>query len=72
MSGYKGASETLLAKHARNPHKKLSRLRKGVKLIGEAAADAPKDIELRFLRFSVTHYLPGFLGYGKHMEKDKK
>jgi hypothetical protein len=69
--GYKGAAQTLRAKHSWNPYKKTQYLQKGMDLLNDAIARKPADIELRFLRLSVAYYLPGFLGYDEYVEKDR-
>jgi hypothetical protein len=69
--GYKGALESLKAKHAFNPYTKMNYLKKAQKTFEQAISLSPDDVELRFLRFSVQHYLPAFLGASKHLEEDK-
>ncbi|MDO1451037.1 hypothetical protein Q0590_32485 [Rhodocytophaga aerolata] len=69
--GYKGALEALKAKHAFNPYNKLSYLKKAQQTFEQAISLSPEDVELRFLRFSVQHYLPSFLGASKNLEEDK-
>ena len=69
--GYKGAAQTLRAKHSWNPYKKTQYLKKGMDLLNDAIERKPADIELRFLRLSVAYYLPDFLGYGQYVEKDR-
>lgn len=69
---YLGSSDALRAKHSINPINKLSYLKKGCKTLNQAVALSPNQIEIRFLRFSLEHYLPDFLGYSKHLEEDRK
>jgi len=70
--GYKGASKTFMARHSWNPYDKLSHLKAGMQLINQAIDKVHNDAELRFIRLSITYYLPGILGYGEHQEADKK
>jgi hypothetical protein len=72
LIGYKGALEALKAKHAFNPYNKMNYLKKAQKTFEQAIGLSPEDVELRFLRFSVQHYLPAFLGASKHLEEDKQ
>lgn len=69
--GYFGATEALLAKHHWNPYKKLEYLAKSQKTLEIAISKSPNNLELRFLRFSIQHYLPSFLGQSKNIEEDK-
>ncbi len=72
LIGYKAALEALKAKHAFNPYNKLNFLKKSQKTFEQAISMSPADIELRFLRFSVQHYLPGFLGASKNLDEDRQ
>jgi hypothetical protein len=72
LIGYKGALEALKAKHAFNPYNKMSYLKKARQTFEQAIGLSPEDVELRFLRFSVQHYLPAFLGASKNLEEDKQ
>jgi len=69
---YLGASDAIRAKHAWNPVNKLGYLKKGCKTLDHAVDLSPNQLEIRFLRFSLEHYLPDFLGYSKHLEEDRK
>ena len=69
--GYFGATEALLAKHHWNPYKKLEYLAKSQKTLQIAISKSPNNLELRFLRFSIQHYLPSFLGQSKNIDEDK-
>lgn len=69
---YYGSAQTLLGKHAWNPYQKLAHLRSGMQVISRATKKAPDDLEIRFLRFSIEHYLPAFLGMSKHLDEDRK
>ena len=69
---YKGACEALRAKHAWNPYNKISHLQQGKKTMARAIALSPTHVEIRFLRFSLEHYLPDFLGESRDLTEDRK
>lgn len=68
---YLGSAEALRAKHAFNPINKLAYLKHGSNTLAKAVNAAPNNIEIRFLRFSLEHYVPSFLGYSKNLEVDR-
>lgn len=70
VAAYYGGSETLLAKHAGNPFTKLDRLNAGLDKIAYALKKMPNSLEIRFMRFSILHYLPFFLGHEKERDDD--
>ncbi|MDY0079579.1 MAG: hypothetical protein RBR95_03250 [Ignavibacteriaceae bacterium] len=70
LTAYLGASETLVAKHSYNPYTKWTYLKKGLVKIDDAIRKYKESLELRFLRFSILHYLPSFLGFSKEREED--
>lgn len=70
LTAYLGASETLVAKHSYNPYTKWNSLNKGLEKIGGSINKYRESLELRFLRFSILHYLPGFLGFSKERNED--
>lgn len=67
---YKGATESLLAKHAFNPINKVKWLKRADATLRKAINTRPQELEFRFLRFSYQHYVPAFLGYSKELEED--
>ena len=69
--GYFGALEALKAKDSWNPYKKVKLLITSHKTMEQAVNASPNDMEIRFLRFSIEFYLPGFLGLSKDMVADK-
>ena len=71
IMAYFGSAEAIMARHAINPYKKLSYLKSGTKRLNSAVSKAPDNLEIRFLRFSLEHYVPSFLGYSKHLQADK-
>lgn len=70
-SGYMGTLEALKAKHAWNPYYKVKYLNDCEKTFKAAIHRDPHNIEIRFMRFSIEHNVPGFLGYNKNLEADK-
>lgn len=71
ITGYIGTLQALKAKHHWNPYYKLKYVKDAQKTFAKAIAADPHNMEIRFLRFSVDHKLPGLLGYNKNMEEDK-
>ncbi|MFM6977080.1 MAG: hypothetical protein ACKOW2_09580 [Sphingobacteriaceae bacterium] len=69
---YIATLDGLKAKHAWNPYLKLKYVNRSQKLIGRAVAAEPDDLEIRFMRFSLQHYTPAFLGFSKDLEEDKR
>ncbi len=68
---YRGAFEGLMAKHVFNPYKKISYLSLSNKTLAQAIKQKPNNVEMRFLRFSMQHYVPDFLGQSKELKEDK-
>src|SRR5688572_9353908 len=69
---YKGAAEALIAKFSWNPYSKINYLRKSQRSLQLAINNAPENAEIRFLRFSIQHFVPAFLGLSNNIEEDKK
>jgi hypothetical protein len=69
--GYFGSLQALKAKDSWNPYKKVKMLTSSHKTMEQAVNASPNDMEIRFLRFSIEFYLPGFLGLSKDMANDK-
>lgn len=69
---YKGGAEALMAKHSWNPYQKFAYLLKSQQTLQTAVNNAPLNAEIRFLRFSIQHFLPSFLGMSGNLEEDKK
>lgn len=68
---YLGTLDGLKAKHTWNPYSKIKYLTTAEKVLKQAADADPHNIEIRFLRFSIEHNVPGFLGYNKNQVADK-
>lgn len=71
LAGYKACATMIMATYVINPFKKLSIFKQGKLLLEGSIAKDKKNIELRFLRFSVQTEAPQFLGYNKAMQEDK-
>lgn len=69
---YQGTLCGLKAKHTWNPYSKIKYLNTAEKVLKQAADADPHNIEIRFLRFSIEHNVPGFLGYNKNLPSDKQ
>jgi len=72
ITGYIATLQALKAVHAWNPYLKIKYLNKADKTYKEAVTADPTNIEIRFMRFSVEHHVPGFLGYNKNLTADRK
>jgi hypothetical protein len=69
---YKAASEAVMAKHVWNPYSKLKQLKMANAIFEEAVALDKDNPEIRFLRFTVEHYVPRYLNLSPHVQEDKK
>ena len=67
---YFGAVEALKGKHAFNPFSKLNHVIRALDIIESAINKEPRSLEIRFVRFSILHHLPGILGYGSERDED--
>ena len=65
-----GGIEALKAKHASNPFSKLSHVVSSLDILEKAVEHDLHNLEIRFIRFSILHHLPGILGYGEEREAD--
>jgi hypothetical protein len=70
LLAYTGAIDALKAKHAFNPFTKFSRVLSSLNTLERAVNREPNNLEIRFIRFSILHNLPGFLGYGRERNDD--
>lgn len=68
---YKASARALMARHAWNPYHKYGYVREALRLFGQAIRLEPQQLEIRFLRFAVLHYMPGFLYESEDLEEDK-
>lgn len=68
---YKAAAKAMMASYDWNPFNKYQFLQESMNYFEKAVSLSPQNIEIRFLRFAVQHYLPDFLGLSKYIEEDK-
>jgi hypothetical protein len=71
LFGYRGGATMIMAKHAFNPFSKLSYFKKGKNMLESAIQADNKNIELRFLRYTIQTSVPGFLNYSDEKKTDK-
>jgi hypothetical protein len=72
LNGYIGTLQALKAKHAWNPYFKIKHLNDSKSTFEAAVKRDPHNIEIRFMRFSIEHNVPGFLGFNKNLVADKE
>ena len=72
LNAYMGALEACKAKHAWNPYYKIKYLNDSEKTLQAAVVNDPHNIEIRFMRFSIEHNVPKFLGYTKNLVVDRE
>lgn len=67
---YSGGIAAVKSKHAFWPMKKLNYLKESLRFLNQAIEMDPDNLEIRFMRFSILHYVPSFLGYNSEKEND--
>ncbi|RZK21043.1 MAG: hypothetical protein EOO86_02555 [Pedobacter sp.] len=72
ITAYTGTLEALKAKHSWNPYNKIKYVKVSLKTIQRAIDSDKENMEIRFMRFSIEHYTPGFLGFSKDLDLDRK
>ncbi|WP_421941327.1 hypothetical protein [Pedobacter sp.] len=72
ITGYLGTLEALKAKHAWNPYNKIKYVSRSLKTMKKAIAMDKENMEIRFMRFSIEHFTPSFLGFSKDLDVDRK
>jgi hypothetical protein len=72
LNGYMGTLQALKAKHAWNPYFKIKHLNDSKSTFEAAVKRDPHNIEIRFMRFSIEHNVPGFLGFNKNLVADRE
>ncbi len=70
-AGYKAAGTMLMAKYVFSPFSKLNNFKKGRVLLEKAIIKDEKNIELRFIRYTIQLHAPGFLNYKSSINTDK-
>lgn len=71
LIAYKGSAKALEAKEGWNPLSRIGHLKDADRLFEKAIEIEPKNIEIRFLRFSVQYYIPKWLGLSDNLDEDK-
>jgi hypothetical protein len=71
LFGYKAVATMLMAKHVFFLFTKLSYFNRGKKMLGKSIEVDDKNVELRFLRFTMQTNVPSFLGYTADIKNDK-
>ncbi len=72
LIAYKGASITLVARHAKTIKEKKSRFIEGAKLIEYAIEKEPNAVEPRFVRLGIQENAPKILKYRDNIPEDKE
>ena len=72
LFAYYGSAQALKSRYSFNPYNKIKYLNEGRKTLARAVAKSPDDLEIRFLRFSLEHYIPAFLGMSDNLDIDRK
>jgi hypothetical protein len=67
---YYAALEGLRGRHASNPLSKFVHVSKAVEMMNQAVDKTPDLLEIRFLRFSFFHQIPGLFGVANKVEGD--
>lgn len=68
---YKAVSEAIMAKHVWNPYLKMKHLQRSSDIFEQAVNLDQENPEIRFLRFTVEHYVPRYLNMSRNLEEDK-
>lgn len=69
---YSAGIDALKSKHAFWPFTKMSYLNSSMDLFKEVVNKDPNNLEIRFMRYSILHYVPGILGYSAELKEDQK
>ncbi|WP_231464381.1 MULTISPECIES: hypothetical protein [unclassified Pedobacter] len=72
LTGYTATLEALKAKHAWNPYNKIKFVKRSLSTMQKAINMDKENMEIRFMRFSIEHFTPGFLGFSKDLDEDRK
>jgi hypothetical protein len=72
LTGYKGAVSVAMSKHLKAAKEKIAHFNEGKKLIESAILEDGKNVELKFIRFTIQTNCPPALKYNKNIPEDKK
>jgi hypothetical protein len=67
---YVAGIEALKSKHAFWITTKYNYLVKSMEIFEKAVEKDPNNLEIRFMRFSILHYVPSIVGYGNEKNAD--
>lgn len=70
LVAYKASARAFLSQHTWNPLQKLKLLRESMRIFRQAARLAPENIEIRFLRLAIQHYIPEILDESDEIPED--
>jgi len=71
LTGYKGAVTVAMSKHLKTAKEKMTYFNDGKKLIEEAISRDTRNLELKFIRFTIQTNIPPILKYNKNISEDK-
>jgi hypothetical protein len=69
---YYGVAKMMMANHVMNPYKKYAYFKEGKDILEQCITREKENTELRFLRYSIQLYAPGFLGYDNNLTSDRE
>lgn len=69
---YYGVAKMMMANHVLNPYKKYAYFKEGKNILEQCITREKENTELRFLRYSIQLYAPGFLGYNSNLNSDRE
>jgi len=72
QKAYQGAISALKGKYSFFPAMKLSYFWEASRYFAEAIQEAPANLEVVFLRFTVECGVPSLMSYALHLQEDKK
>jgi len=72
FEAYRIATDAFKAKYAFTPWEKYTLLLSIQSNLKKIIREAPENIEIRFIRFSIEHHTPIFLGMSQHLNLDKQ
>jgi hypothetical protein len=71
LIGYKAAITIAMSKHQKNTKEKIASFTKGKQLLEGAISKDDKNVELKFIRFTIQSNCPPALKYNKNITNDK-
>ena len=71
LAAYRACATMIMAKYVSNPINKLSKFNEGKNLLEKCLEKDNKNVEIRFLRFTVQCNAPKFIGYNSSIILDK-